>query len=186
MEALSSADNSLQTRTRSGVRRLPAKNLRIDMTPMVDLGFLLISFFVITTELSKPTAMKLAMPADGKPSGLGESYALTVLLDGGKNSWYYTGSWQDALNENRVLPLREKGKGSLRDIILLQKQRLDKHPGKEGREGLMVLLKAGKGARYHQVVDVLDEMSISQVGKYAVIRITEEELYWMQQSTAAH
>ena len=182
MDAISADGHSPRTRARSGVRRLPAKSLRIDMTPMVDLGFLLISFFVITTELSKPTALSLAMPKDEKPSDLGESYALTVLLDDGNNSWYYTGSWEAAVAENRVRPLHTAGKESLRAVIMAQKERLDKNPGKEGRAGLMVLLKAGKGARYRQVVDVLDEMSISQVGKYAVIRITEPELAWMERA----
>jgi len=56
-------------------------NKRIDMTPMVDPGFLLISFFVITTELSRPRAMDLFMPKDGRPMLPGESNALTDLLD---------------------------------------------------------------------------------------------------------
>ncbi len=63
-------DNGVQ-RQRAGVRRPVKRQLRIDMTPMVDLGFLLISFFVITTELSKPTVMPLAMPKDGGESDLG-------------------------------------------------------------------------------------------------------------------
>ena len=62
---MATIDNEVAVqRQRAGVRRPVKHQLRIDMTPMVDLGFLLISFFVITTELSKPTAMPLVMPKD--------------------------------------------------------------------------------------------------------------------------
>jgi biopolymer transport protein ExbD len=67
---------------KAGVRKMKKHELKIDMTPMVDLGFLLISFFVITTELSKPTALNLIMPTKGIAMDLGESNALTVLLPG--------------------------------------------------------------------------------------------------------
>ena len=56
---------------------------------------------------------------------------------------------------------------------------LDKHPGKEGREGLMVLVKSSPQASYKQVVDVLDEMTINQVKKYAVIKPDLTELEWI-------
>ncbi len=78
--------------------------LRVDMTPMVDLGFLLISFFVITTELSKPVALDLNMPKDRPQMPLGESNALTVLL--GKANWiyYYLGDWEKENITGTILP----------------------------------------------------------------------------------
>ena len=69
---------------KAGMRRMTKHNLKIDMTPMVDLGFLLIAFFVITTELSKPTVADLYIPKGDKPMPLANSKALTVLL--GKNN----------------------------------------------------------------------------------------------------
>jgi biopolymer transport protein ExbD len=67
------------------------------MTPMVDLGFLLITFFVITVQLSKPTTVNLNMTKDGPPIDLGNSNALTVLLDEAGRIYYYHGNWKDAL-----------------------------------------------------------------------------------------
>lgn len=164
-------------RQRAGVRRPLKHQLRIDMTPMVDLGFLLISFFVITTELSKPKVMPLNMPKDGKDSDLGESYAFTVLLDAKDRAWYYQGNWEDAVKENAIYPLDNPL--ALRSKIQAKQRWLDEHPGKEGRDGLMVLVKSTNGASYRQVVDVLDEMAINDVKKYAVVKLDAAEAVWV-------
>jgi biopolymer transport protein ExbD len=176
MEAMDN-DNGVQ-RSRAGVKRPVKKQLRIDMTPMVDLGFLLISFFVITTELSKPTAMNLAMPKEGPPMPLGRSNALTVLLDGHDKIWCYQGDWEQALTEGSIQPLKGAGQEGLRKTITERQQWLDKNPGKEGRDGLMVLVKPAAGTDYKQVVDVLDEMSITQVKRYAVVKLSPAEKEW--------
>ena len=176
---MANIDNEMPVqRHRAGVRRPVKHQLRIDMTPMVDLGFLLISFFVITTELSKPTVMPLAMPKDGGEADLGESYAFTVLLDSQENAWFYHGNWTAAVAKKAVFPVN--GSKELRQKIQERQQWLDIHPGKEGRAGLMVLVKSSPDASYKQVVDVLDEMAINQVKKYAVIKSTVSELEWMK------
>jgi len=178
---MATIDNEMPVkRHRAGVRRPVKHQLRIDMTPMVDLGFLLISFFVITTELSKPTAMPLAMPKDGGKSDLGESYAFTVLLGKEGKAWFYYGNWPDAVARNTVMPLGSNQE--LRKKIQERQLWLDAHPGKEGRDGLMVLVKSSPEADYKQVVDVLDEMTINQVGKYALIKPELSELEWIRKA----
>lgn len=176
---MATIDNEVAVqRQRAGVRRPVKHQLRIDMTPMVDLGFLLISFFVITTELSKPTAMPLVMPKDGGESGLGDSYAFTVLLGNQEKAWFYYGNWAEAVAKEKVYPLHSITE--LRYKIQERQQWLDIHPGKEGRAGLMVLVKSSPEASYKQVVDVLDEMTINQVKKYAVIKPVLSELEWIK------
>jgi biopolymer transport protein ExbD len=83
---------------KAGVPKMKRQAVKTDMTPMVDLGFLLIAFFVMTTELNKPSVIDLAMPTDKSKqrSELGESYALTVLLGENKRVFYYHGSWERA------------------------------------------------------------------------------------------
>ncbi|MBI3139944.1 MAG: biopolymer transporter ExbD [Sphingobacteriales bacterium] len=182
MDAMNTGDRDCLPgrRNRAGVRRPLKQQLRIDMTPMVDLGFLLISFFVITTELSKPTAMDLVMPKEGKPMPLGDSNAFTLLLDVQDRAWYYTGEWNKALEEGAVLPVRISGKQGLREQIIRRQQWLDARHTEEGRSGLMLLIKAGPGTSYKNLVDVLDEMNINQVKKYAVVKMTPEEKAWIQ------
>lgn len=167
-------------RHRAGVRRMKKDALRIDMTPMVDLGFLLISFFVITTELTRPGAMPLIMPKDtDKPmNDLGESYALTVLLDGDR-SYYYEKNWVQAKQAGNIHEISRK---ELREVIIRKQKRLDDTTVyKEGRKGLMLLIKPGSQASYESLVDVLDEVAINAVDKYALLQISPEESGWLRQ-----
>jgi biopolymer transport protein ExbD len=166
------------SRRRIGVRKMLKKNMPIDMTPMVDLGFLLITFFVITTELNKPTVMDIAMPKDSNssPSEIGDSYALTVIPDGGK-VFYYEGAFDKASKEKKIASTTIE---ELRKIIIQKQLQLDdKTKYKEGREGLMLLVKPTEKATYKSIVDVLDECTIAQVKKYALLKISEEEKDWL-------
>lgn len=153
--------------------------LKVDMTPMVDLGFLLISFFVITTELSKPTVMNLAMPAEGEPTDLAKSAALTVLTKG-NTIFYYQGDWEEAVMNAKVEPVELSGKNSLRAVIGRMQIDLDKNESlKSGRDELMMLIKPGPGTSYKTVVDLLDEATISRIKKYALIKQSVEEAVWL-------
>lgn len=161
-------------------------HLRLDMTPMVDLGFLLITFFVMTTELAKPTVMDLYMPKDGKPMPLGQSNALTVLIEGNK-MYYYNGEWADAVNSGAIIETSLYGKNGLRKVIGDKLRQLDiTANGKEGREGLMVLIKLDSNAFYNEVINVLDEMTINRVKKYAIVKITEAETIWLKGRSASN
>ena len=184
MSQLNLADNtsSAISRKRAGVQGMTKNSHRIDMTPMVDLGFLLISFFVITTELSKPTVMNLYMPTDGPPMKLGNSNALTLLLDKNNAIYYYNGDWKEASMTGGIVQTNFSGTNGLRDVIMKKQHWLEiNNKTKEGRNGLMLLIKPGSGASYKNVVDALDEATINMVKKYAVVKISAEEINWLKQ-----
>jgi biopolymer transport protein ExbD len=167
-------------RKRAGVARMLRHNLKVDMTPMVDLGFLLITFFIITTEMTKPTMAPLYMPKDAQPpNDVGESSVLTILLDG-KNTWYYNGDWKNALLKGRIRRTQLGGDADIRNAINEKQRFLDSAQlTKEGRDGLMMLIKPGVNASYKTIVDMLDEAAISRVKKYAIVKLTSEEVNWM-------
>ena len=179
MAQLNEAVQNTTCRKRAGVKRRHKSSMRIDMTPMVDLGFLLITFFVITAELSKPTVMDIAMPIDSNssPNVLGDSYAITVIPNG-KKIFYYEGAYAKAEKENRINETTTEG---LRRIIIQKQQQLDdKTKYKEGRGGLMLLLKPSANANYKSVVDILDECTITQTKKFALVKISDEEKEWLK------
>ena len=74
-----------------------AIGMKIDMTPMVDLGFLLIAFFIFTTEISKPAATNLYMPHNGDPTNIPDSKSLTILLTNNDQVFYYYGTEAKAI-----------------------------------------------------------------------------------------
>ena len=167
-EILPTASNS---RRRAGVKRMKRHSVKTDMTPMVDLGFLLITFFVFTAELSKPSVVKLIMPKDGHETPVGNSNALTILLDANDRVYYYHGNWKDASATNRVLKTNLSVTDGLGKLIREKQQWLDVNNKKEGRNGLMLLIKAGKEASYRNVMDALDETLINIVTKYTILPV---------------
>ncbi len=121
--------------------------------------------------------MNLYMPTDGPPMDLGESNALSFLL--GKNNavYYYSGNWDEAKKNGEIFKTTYSGSDGLRKVINEKQHRLDasSKTNKEGRDGLMLLIKPGNEASYENVVDLLDEATINVVKKYAVIKLSNEE-----------
>ena len=137
-----------------------SKALRIDMTPMVDLGFLLITFFIFNTVVTKPSAMHLLLPVEGPSTPFAATRTLTVLLADGGNAVCYEGFAQQPSGIHTVNLF--SGQPTLRNIIMQKQQALDK----EG--SLMVIIKPGLQSSYKQLVTALDEMTICGIQKYTV------------------
>ncbi|MGZ8517390.1 MAG: ExbD/TolR family protein [Chitinophagaceae bacterium] len=173
------AIDTIIERRRGGMRH-PKKHMpKTDMTPMVDLGFLLISFFVITTELNKPATIDLNMPKEGPPIVLGESDALTVLLGKDNTVYYYHGGWDKAIKTSNVFQTNLSVKYGVGKLIREKQHQLDVSNLIDGRKGLMLLIKPGKDAVYSNVIDMLDEAIINDVKKYAVLKQEDEEIKYL-------
>lgn len=161
-----------------GVRRSKKHSTRVDLTPMVDLGFLLITFFIFTTSMSSPKAMKLNMPDDTKdgvpPMNIGNSTALTVIPINENKIFYYHGTLESALKENAFGVTSYSITDGLGQIIRTKQAALDKIKA-DKHEDLMVMIKPTPESNYQNVVNVLDEMLINDVKHYAVLDITPEE-----------
>ena len=149
---------------KGGKQRAKKASTRIDMTPMVDLGFLLLTFFILTTTFAKPQTMEINMPVkpatEEQQTPLKASNALTLLL--GENDKIY---WYAGLPDAPAAPgvqITDYSAGGLRKILL---ERTKTNPK------LVVLIKPMEEARYKNLVDVLDEMNITDTSKYAIVDV---------------
>ena len=158
-----------------GVKKSKKLSTRVDLTPMVDLGFLLITFFIFTTTMSQPTAMRLNLPKDvDKPDDqnkLKESAALTLMPSKNDQVYYYEG-----LDPSKIQTATFK---TIRDVILDKKRRTDP-------KDFMVILKPSKDATYKNTVDMLDEMKIDEVKRYALVDISPDEYKFVDATEKAN
>ncbi len=150
------------------------KSTRVDMTPMVDLGFLLITFFMLTTTMAKPKTMDLVMPREDSdhPMSLPAKKALTVILGPNDRIAWYEGIGDDPTTPPQVRYSSYANSHGIRDVIIDKKAAVYQAFKKND---LMVLIKADKGSNYKNVVDIMDEMLINKVDRYAVVDINDKE-----------
>lgn len=160
---------------------------RIDMTPMVDLGFLLIAFFIFTTTLTDPKTLRLIMPDDtGPATELKEGKVLTVLLDDAHAVYAYEGKFEHALKNNNIRTSSYDESEGIGKMIRDKQALLQLNDEKEGRDGLVLLIKPASGASYKNVIDALDETTINGVKKYMVVDPAIEERIFLQSRRLAH
>jgi biopolymer transport protein ExbD len=174
-----------------GVKKAKKLSTRVDMTPLVDLGFLLITFFIFTTTMSTPTTMGLIMPKDEKdPKDLTEvkeSAALTIMLGKNDQVFYYMGQLKPDGSNFESTNFKD-----VRKVIMDKKAEVmrnhyhdpscEKIWAKNGGDqnsckdkDFVVVIKPNEEATYKNSVDILDEMTINDVKRFALIDITPDE-----------
>ncbi len=150
-----------------GVKKAKKLSTRVDMTPMVDLGFLLITFFIFTTTMSTPSTMDLYMPKDTKKdeelNKAKESGALTIMMGNENHLYYYEGKLAPDASNFKSSNFKE-----IRDVIIKKKKSTPV-------EDLVVVLKPNEEATYKNTVDMLDEMTINEIKRFALVDISEVE-----------
>lgn len=156
---------------------------RVDMTPMVDLGFLLITFFMLATTMSKPTAMSVFFPdkqdktEEEQTEPLKASKVLTLFMGANDDVYYLDGVAADDDNAQTSLKTTRYGT-ELRDVILASKNRINAANPKDekGNEAFVVVIKPTDVSSYKNMVDVLDEMAITKSKRYALVdNLTDAE-----------
>lgn len=188
-----------------GKKRAKKPSARIDMTPMVDLAFLLLTFFVLTSTFSKPKTMEINYPAKPDPADNVKppevKNGLTLILTKDK-IFYYKGEF--------VLPSDPKGrpatqleetdfsvnglhkllvdlnKSAIDEIKVLEEKAKRKEipdttfkrlvmEAKGKKEALTVLIKTDDQATYKNFIDVIDELNLAMVGKYVTVDMMPQE-----------
>lgn len=153
---------------------------RVDMTPMVDLGFLLITFFMLATTMSKPTAMSVFFPSksdDGIGQPIKASGVLTIFLGARDEIYYLDGMAAD--DEKAASTLKTTNPGfDLRNVIFDAQKRVQSLVRSEGQEDneLIIVIKPTAVSSYKNMVDAMDEMTITKSRRYALVdELTADE-----------
>ena len=177
--------------------------VRVDFTPMVDMNMLLITFFMLCTSLSKPQTMEISMPSkdqvtEAEQTKVKASKAITLLLGEDDKIYYYFG--EPDYEHAESLQQTDYSPAGLRDILLernfdvvrqmkeLKLKKLNKEISEDdfkkqateikgSKEAPVVLIKATDDASYRNLVDALDEMQICNIGKYAIVDITDGDKF---------
>lgn len=175
---------------------------RVDFTPMVDLGFLLITFFMLATTLSKPQTMEIALPSKDKveekdQSKIKASRAVTILLGKDNKVFYYEGTRENDIDPELIqtnysptgirqflIKKNYEVMVKVRDLKIEKesKKLSDKDFEKRKDEIIgdkkapIVVIKGTDVSSYRNLIDILDEMAICNIGRYAIVDITPFDL----------
>ncbi len=164
-------DTSGGGKHKGGKVRSKKASTRVDLTAMVDLAFLLITFFMLTTTLLKPKAMDLVMPdKDEKDTRLpvAASRTMTVLLgSNNKIEWFVGEPGKSAPTVDNY------GKDGLRKALI---ENSDKIKASHGGEPMIVLIKPSDKSNYRNLVDAMDELNITKIDIHAIVDITQPEI----------
>lgn len=168
---------------------------RVDLTPMVDLAFLLITFFMFTTTMSKPKAMQLQMPFDDEElkeedkNKIKKDEALTVLLSKDHRVYYYEGIGDDPTNPPNVQVTYFKDNEGIRDVIINKKKAISSLISSgvlTPDDKLTVIIKPDVTSTTDDLIDILDEMAINAVPVYAVVDMTDVDKGFITATEAAN
>ncbi len=163
-----------------GVKKGKKLSTRVDLTPMVDLGFLLLTFFVFTTTMSQSTAMNMNEPKDDKDQQMKvkNSGAMTILLGKGNQVYYYYGQLMPETISQDFKSTTFKG---IRELILEKKKATP-------IDDLMYIIKSDDKSTFKNAIDILDEMTISAVppGHYAEVPMVDVEKMLIQKTEEAN
>lgn len=180
---------------KGGKKRAKKSSTHVDMTPMVDLAFLLLTFFVLTSTFSKPKVLRMIFPE--KLDKIDNVKApevkdgLTLLLTDKDKIYYYRGSLKPT---TKLIPIDYTRTGLRKVLVdynsdmLLKLQDIQKRMNKVDEKDTaakrklddevlqvqtaskqIVLVKNDEGATYRNMIDVMDEFMITQIAKYFVI-----------------
>jgi len=199
------ADIQVEEKSKGGKKKPKKGDARVDMTPMVDLMSLLITFFMLTAAFSKPKVMEIVLPEKIKknekvePPKIAESRTLNIILGPEDKVFWYPGKAdpdvtvlqetdfsdegirQVLLDRNRALfrKIADFEDQVIRGEIEIKQDSLRSAISqlkKDDDTGPIVLIKAYKTARYKNFVDILDEMSIVGIARY-----TFTDIDWIEE-----
>jgi len=172
---------STESRSTHGTKKGKKLSTRVDLTPMVDLGFLLITFFIFTTTLSEPKTMSLTVPSDkptNEPTTVPKGKTLNLILGPHNTILYYMGDEQDKVATTNY------ASSGVRNVILQKMKEVAQHYG-DAKETI-ILIKPLESSTYQNLVAILDEMAINGVKRYILMDADSREKSFSANNLTIH
>jgi len=171
---MAEVNNNPTQKKRKGSALFSKKSLRVDLTPMVDLGFILVTFFVFTTTMAESKVMDIVNPNDTDlvtKDPVCESCVMTVLLGGNNKVWYYEGMEQTAVYKETSYDA-----AGIRQLIAQKKKEVK---AQFGKDRFVLIIKPLESSGFKNMVDMIDESHINMVKRYYIDEPskTEKEKY---------
>ena len=162
--------NAGHGRQKGGVRRSKKLSTKVDLTPMVDLGFLLITFFVFTTTMAHPTAMQVDLPLDtDQATPVCASCVMTVILEENDGIKYYEGDGE----KDPVVKETNFSPEGIRKILLDKKKAVKASRGKE--DEFVLIIKPAERSTFKNFVDITDEVTINNIKRYYIGELSDRD-----------
>jgi biopolymer transport protein ExbD len=130
--------------------------IRIDMTPLVDIAFLLLTFFMLTTTMSKPQTMEINLPPEDVPVEIAESNLLTLRVNE-----------QEQIFWNFGIEAPEKIEFSALRNFLREKN--------QANPKLVTLVKVDRKAKYDMMVNIMDELNLAEITRFSLAQLTDSD-----------
>lgn len=164
----------IQSNSKVGNKKGKRINLstRVDLTPMVDLGFLLITFFVFTTTMARPTAMNIIMPNDKDKTSFTDvsaSCVLTAVLTENDKIKYYEGDYATS-----IIKETDYSPEGIRKILIAKKEKVKQLKG--NADQFVLIIKPSKNSTFKNFVDITDEVTINNIKKYFIDEVGANEM----------
>ena len=140
------------------MRRL---GVRIDMTPMVDVAFLLLTFFMLTTSMRRPQTMEINLPPGKAIVEVAQSNLLTLLVK--ENGTIY---WTIGMDPPQKVDFKDFGS------LIRQKN--------QQNQRLITLIKVDRKGKYHYMVDIMDELNLANVNRFSLAPMTDADKLILQ------
>jgi biopolymer transport protein ExbD len=151
------------TSSKNTGKKYAHKTIRVDLTPMVDLGFLLITFFILTTTMQSHTVMKLIVPKDSEiTTDVAQSKTITFILERNDSIGFYDGFAKN---------IQHTGFSAMRNIIQQKQISLGNK-----KDSMIIIIKPTKTSSYKNFVDAMDEIYISNCKHYFVADPEKDEV----------
>jgi biopolymer transport protein ExbD len=142
---------------KKGVHRPKRRvGVRIDMTPMVDVAFLLLIFFMVTTVFRTPQALEINLPPDDNIKiEIAESKVLSVRV----------------LPDDRTYWKRGKDPWARTDVGGLS----GVFKNFKGNKDLVVVIKIDRDAKFNNMVKIIDQLDLATLTRFSLGTLSPEE-----------